>query len=98
MATARFLPDKADHRERVDALCAGGLAAPDRSMGVGAGQVAGSAPVLGDGRFTVTEARDFPRVLPPLPFPDFAGHRHRELIDDMHVPGNLVVRQLPGTK
>jgi hypothetical protein len=31
-ATARFLPDNADQRERVDALREGELAAPDRSM------------------------------------------------------------------
>src|ERR1700722_8724909 len=98
MATVRFLPDKTDHRERAD---------PRREADPLVGTVEavqapatspGRSPVLGGGRLAVIEAEDFHRSLPHLHLPDFAGHCHRELIDDMPVPGNLVVRQLPRTK
>ena len=49
-------------------------------------------------RLAAIEAEDFHRLFPHLHLPDLAGHRHRELVDDMHVPGDLVMGELPGTE
>src|SRR5690242_19763199 len=41
------------------------------------------------------EAEDLHRALAHLDLAHLAGHRHRELVGDVHVPRDLVVRQLP---
>src|ERR1700722_16023973 len=91
MATVCFSPDKADHanvrpwsrwRSRPRACW---------TMGESS-----SPSVIGTA--TLFQAQDFNRPLAHLHLPDFAGHCHREFIDDVHVPGDLVVRKLAGTE
>jgi hypothetical protein len=86
MATVCFLPDKADHTNVLDYDREAARYDAACSMRV-------QAPATSPG-----QAEDFDRPLPHLNLPDLAGHRHRELIDDVHVPGDLVMRKLPGTE